>query len=91
MNLAYKSDVMLNTIDCLTKSLKWYKKYFLHVMDMALLNSFNLYQEKTSQKKKLSECSLNLAIQLIDKFSEPRVQHTECLQSSTTLPLRLTE
>lgn len=76
INLVDESDMTLNTIECLRKSLKWYNKYFLHMMDMSVLNSYYLYQEKTSKETTLSKFSLNLPIQLIHRFSGPRIQYT---------------
>ncbi|KAH9632025.1 hypothetical protein HF086_007414 [Spodoptera exigua] len=35
------ADMTLSSVQCIRKSLKWYKKLFFHIVDMHLLNSFN--------------------------------------------------
>ena len=43
MQLVDKSDMQVGTVDCLRKCCKCYKKTFLHIMDLCLLNAYNLY------------------------------------------------
>lgn len=51
MRLVDKSDMMVAEIDCLRKTRKWYRKAFLHFVDIAVLNSFLLRQQVTQDKK----------------------------------------
>ncbi len=43
MRLVDKSDMQVGFIDCLRTSCRWYKKFYLHMMDVAILNAYNLY------------------------------------------------
>ena len=42
MRLVDKSDMQIGTVACLRKSVKWYHKLFFHLIDMSLLNAYNL-------------------------------------------------
>ena len=61
---------MIGEIDCLRKSCKWYKKYFLHLLDVSLLNAKILHQSKTNSTMSLRECSKAVCEDLIAKYSE---------------------
>ncbi|XP_062521838.1 UPF0746 protein DDB_G0281095-like [Corticium candelabrum] len=43
MGGVYKSDQMINYYEVLHKSLKYWKKIFLHMVDLAILNSFIMF------------------------------------------------
>lgn len=47
MRMVDKYDMQLAKVECVRKSIKWYKKLFFHLMDMAILNSYNMYLVKT--------------------------------------------
>ena len=51
MRMVDKSDMQITTIECVRKSVKWYKKFFFHLMDIIMLNSFNMYLVKTGNNK----------------------------------------
>ncbi|KAK4318076.1 hypothetical protein Pmani_010902 [Petrolisthes manimaculis] len=46
MRLVDKSDMMISSIDCLRKTCKWYKKAFLHLIDICVLNAYILYTQQ---------------------------------------------
>ncbi|XP_069157023.1 piggyBac transposable element-derived protein 4-like [Procambarus clarkii] len=50
MCLVDKSDLMVGTVKCVQKTLKWTKKVFFHLVDMSMLNSYNMYLVKTGRK-----------------------------------------
>ncbi|XP_050717184.1 piggyBac transposable element-derived protein 4-like [Eriocheir sinensis] len=67
MRLVDKSDCKLAGIECMRKCVKWYHKLFFHVVDVTMLNAYNMYLVKTGKKKK--KFSYNVANQLEDDVS----------------------
>lgn len=43
MRLVDKSDMVIETGECLRRCLKWYKKLFFHLVDISLYNAYNMY------------------------------------------------
>lgn len=43
MRLMDKSDVQIASVECVRKSVKWYKKFFFHLVDVVVIHSFNLF------------------------------------------------
>nr|XP_054930729.1 piggyBac transposable element-derived protein 4-like [Dermacentor andersoni] len=71
MGLVDKTDMMMSFSESIRKSLKWYKKFFFHIMDMCLLNAFILWRENGGRKT-LGELRLNVVYQLIQEFHTAR-------------------
>lgn len=44
MRLVDKSDMQVGFIDSLRTCCRWYKKFFLHIMDVSVLNAYNIYK-----------------------------------------------
>ena len=79
MRLVDKSDGMIASIECARKTQKWYKKLFLHLVDMAVLNSQILYNEvELNSKMTLPMFAKELVRQLIRENYEtmPRQNQT---------------
>ena len=47
MRLVDKSDMQIGSIECVRKCVKWYKKMFMHLLDVCILNAYNLWLVKT--------------------------------------------
>lgn len=43
MRLVDKADMQLATVECVRKSIKWYNKAFFHMVDLTILNCYNMY------------------------------------------------
>lgn len=43
MSMVDKVDMQISTVECVRKSVKWYKKPFFHLMDLSVHNSYYLY------------------------------------------------
>lgn len=71
MRLVDKADMLISNIQCVRKSLKWYKKLFFHLLDMAILNSYYMYLVKTGRKPPLLDFSLTVIRQMIVRFGRP--------------------
>ncbi|UYV60146.1 hypothetical protein LAZ67_1000131 [Cordylochernes scorpioides] len=92
MGTVDQTDMLLSSIGCLRKSLKWYKKLFLHFIDTSLLNAYSLYLVNTGKRPSFAEFHINLIGQIIEKYHEARVQvHRGRPSTSEDRPLRLIE
>jgi hypothetical protein len=47
MGAVDRTDMVISSIECVRKSLKWYRKFFLHLLDITLLNPHALFNVKT--------------------------------------------
>lgn len=65
-----KSDMQIHFVDCARKTMKWYKKLFFHLLDMSVLNSFNMYRIKNKKRQTLGEFRIELVRQLIEKYGQ---------------------
>lgn len=45
-----KTDMMLSSVNCLRKSVQWYKKIAFHIVNLYLLNSHTMYKNVTRKK-----------------------------------------
>lgn len=68
MRLVDKSDMMVGEIDCLRKCCKWYKKAFLHLLDITILNAYILYQHLTKKTTSLREFEKELVKQILEHY-----------------------
>ncbi|XP_027229857.2 piggyBac transposable element-derived protein 4 [Penaeus vannamei] len=82
-----KSDLMVGSIECVRRTVKWYKRMFLHLMDITVLNSYNLYVVKTSKKVSLRIFSKRLIEQILETYGV--VQKRARGHSQAGLPDRL--
>ena len=88
MRLVDKSDMMISSIDCLRKILKWYKKAFFHLLNITVLNSYILYQQlHPKEKLSLRMFELKLAKQLLEEYGTVLPQGSS-MQASTGRPDR---
>ena len=75
MRLVDKSDMQISSIECTRKTVKWYNKLFLHLLDISMLNSYLLYKRATNNKLPLREFSLSVIRQLLQKYGEVKSFH----------------
>ncbi|XP_066965649.1 piggyBac transposable element-derived protein 4-like [Macrobrachium rosenbergii] len=72
MRLVDKSDCQLSGTECMRKSFKWYHKIVLHLIDIIMLNSYNIWLMKTSdptcKKLKFREFIYNVSYQLLEDY-----------------------
>ena len=70
------------------RSVKWWKRAFFHLFDLALVNSHILFQVATSSKMTQLEFRTSVATSLLEGLERPRRRHHA---TATELPVRLTE
>lgn len=72
MRLVDKADMQITSVDCLRKTSKWPRKIVFHLIDVCLLNSYNMYMVKTWERSLLPKFSKTVVTQLLERFGEPR-------------------
>lgn len=67
-----KSDMILSSTETVRKSIKWYKKTFFHLFDLAVLNASILYNQLTLKQNPVGEFQINLIKQLLQTYHTPQ-------------------
>lgn len=67
MGAVDRSEMLISSIDCMRKSIKWYKKLFSHILDICILNSHALLLTQNEKKIPLATFYLNLANQILER------------------------
>lgn len=86
------ADMLLSSLQCIRKTIKWYKKLFFHIFDMHLLNSFYCFKRlKGTQKLKFAEFQLSVIRQLIERYHTANVleRPSTIARSSRDNPFRV--
>ena len=87
MRLIDKSDMQIGSCECVRKSNRWYKKLFCHMVDVTMLNSYNLWKVKVGGNMPFRTFSYNVITQLLAKFGT--VQSTSTGRIMSNPPDRL--
>nr|XP_013190046.1 unnamed protein product [Amyelois transitella] len=71
-------DMMLSGLQCIRKTIKWYKKLFFHILDLHLLNSYHIFKItcKDDFSPSFRKYQLVLIEQLVQKYGEQSVHKT---------------
>ncbi|KAJ8938228.1 hypothetical protein NQ314_011557 [Rhamnusium bicolor] len=91
MGAVDRSDMMLSSTECVRRTVKWYKKVFLHLLDIAIFNSHALYQTSIGNKISLQAFQMKVIDQILEKYHSQIYSHQtgrKCSQGDN--PLRLT-
>lgn len=93
MGAVDRTDMMLSNVSSIRRTQKWYKKLFLHILDLSVLNSHAVYLCISGKKPTLSEFHIELVRQLIEVNMEPQTQSKKSggRPSPGEPPLRLTQ
>jgi len=60
-----KIDMQTSFVECVRKSVKWYKKLFFHILDLIALNSYLLYKMETGKRLQLVDFRLQLIREIL--------------------------
>ena len=82
MRLIDKSDMQIGSCECVRKSNRWYKKLFCHMVDVTMLNAYNLWKVKTGGNIPFRTFSYNVIKQLLAKFGTVQSSHSGRIMSS---------
>lgn len=87
-----RSDMMLSSVECVRKSVKWYKKVYFHLLDLTLLNAHALYVSLTRKKITLSKFQHMLIKEILEHYHQPSDEQPRSGRRSAASdsPLRLT-
>jgi hypothetical protein len=91
MRGVHRSDMMISSLECVHKSMKWHKKFFFHLLDITLLNSQAVYNVKTGKNITLADFQLTLIREILQHYHTPKSTTKSERPSSGGQPLRLTE
>lgn len=63
-----EGNMLISCIKCVRKTTQWYIKLFLQMLEMSLLNAFNMHLAKTGKKPSLLDFSKEVIHQLIARY-----------------------
>jgi len=82
-----KTDMLLSSVECVRRTIKWYKKLFFHLIDLSLLNAYSAYKTCTGLKISLADFQFQLIREIFTKYATQK--QNICRRSNTYLPERL--
>ncbi|KAL6419513.1 hypothetical protein ACFW04_011346 [Cataglyphis niger] len=88
MGAVDKCDMIISSIQSVRKSLKWYKKYFFHLLDIAVWNAYCLYKYKTHKNISIAAFHLELIRQILEKYRKENLRQSG-QRSEDKYPFRL--
>ncbi|CAK9796304.1 PiggyBac transposable element-derived protein 4 [Anthophora quadrimaculata] len=65
-------DMIVSILNSVRKTLKWYKKFFFHLLDLVIYNAYILYKNSTTSKPKFHEFHLALKKDILRKYPQNR-------------------
>lgn len=68
MGAVDKTDMILNSINTVRKTLKWYKKFFFHMLDLSIYNSYILYKITSKKNPTFAKFHLCLIREILLKY-----------------------
>ncbi|XP_033347678.1 piggyBac transposable element-derived protein 4-like [Bombus vosnesenskii] len=89
MSAVDRVNMILSTLNSPRKTIKWYKKLFFHLLDLAIYNAYILYQKSTASKQKFNEFHLALIRDILRKYFQRRSMVGGGKRKSEDLPFRL--
>ncbi|KAG8239405.1 hypothetical protein J437_LFUL017987 [Ladona fulva] len=72
MGAVDKKDMILSSIESVRKTVKWYKKFFFHVVDMSVFNSHMLHCVSNNKKIPMAKCHISLIREMVERFAGPK-------------------
>lgn len=63
-----KADMVISTINSTRKSLKWYRKYFFHLLDICVWIAYCLYKHNARKPTSMVKFHLNLIREILQKY-----------------------
>lgn len=91
MGAVDRVDMILHSLNSVRKTLKWYKKFFFHLLDLAIYNAYIIYQNCTGKKETFNEFHLALIKDILQKYPQNRSAVGGGKRKFEDIPFRLTE
>lgn len=70
MRLIDKSDMKIGSVECVRKTVKWYKKLFFHLVDVCLLKAYLYYKKATPKNVPFDVSHTTLVINICKRLVE---------------------
>lgn len=86
MRLVDESDTMIGKVDCIQKTVKWYKKLFFHLVDVSIQNIYLYYKIQTKKYIPMSVFVDDMIIQILEKYGTVAKVSQGCAEASQDLP-----
>lgn len=68
------ADMLLSSLQCIRKTIKWYKKLFFHIFDMHVLNAYYCFKKiNGTPNLKFAEFQLCVTRQIIERYHNSNV------------------
>ncbi|XP_078044094.1 uncharacterized protein LOC144473774, partial [Augochlora pura] len=83
------TDQILHGYESYRKTLKWYKKYFFYLLDIAICNSLAIWNCLHEKKKSIHEVKEDLILGLLEKYHNPKKNCYQKGKRNYLHPLRL--
>ena len=74
MGAVDKIDMISSSLRCVRKSTKWYKKYFFHLLDIAIYNAYILHKSANNKTGTFENFHLPLIKDILQKYLPRRVE-----------------
>lgn len=71
MGAVDRTDMILSSVQCIRKTMKWYKKVFFHLTDLCVLNAKTIFEMHKKEKIPQAKFHLEIIRQLLEKFHSP--------------------
>ncbi|KAL6417911.1 hypothetical protein ACFW04_014253 [Cataglyphis niger] len=88
MGIVDKVDMVISSVDSTRKTLKWYRKFFFHLIDICVWNAYCLYKHKRNATISMANYQLQLIKQICDKYHKDYINRQV---RKNDYPMRLTE
>lgn len=84
------SDMLLSSVQCIRKSVKWYKKLFFHIIDLHMLNAFFCFKQiKNTPSLHFAKFQLELIRQIIQNYKSTEIMDRSISIQNINNPLRI--
>ncbi|XP_017754218.1 PREDICTED: piggyBac transposable element-derived protein 4-like [Eufriesea mexicana] len=70
MGTVDKADMVISTVNSTRKSLKWYRKFFFHLLDICVWNAYCLYKHKMKEPISMAQFQLQLIREILGKYDQ---------------------
>jgi len=80
-------DIQISFSECIHRSVKWYKKFFYHFVDLTIYKAYVLYKLKKNVDLRLATYQLEIIREIIEKYGSQ--VRSSIGRSPSSSPLRL--
>ncbi|CAK9834553.1 PiggyBac transposable element-derived protein 4 [Anthophora retusa] len=70
MGAVDKADMVISTVNSTRKTLKWYRKFFFHLLDICVWNAYCLYKDKMKEPISMAKFQLQLIREILGKYHQ---------------------